>query len=211
MGTITHIFIQARMSSSRFPGKILAPLHGKPILKHVIDRAKQVENAEKVIVLTSPEESDNPVVAYLEHINCFYFRGDLSNVFERFQSALKVFPCDYFVRVSADSPFIDSKLIEFMINKIKKNDNDIISNVVKRTFPKGQSIEIAKSKTFLSVDRSLLTSEEFEHVFPYFYRNQSCYKIDSVENTRDESHLNYCVDTLQDLQRLSDINEKQYV
>lgn len=200
---IFNIFIQARMSSSRFPGKILAPLRNKPLIKHIIDCAKQVSHINKVVVLTSLEESDDPVASYLEKINCDYFRGSLENVFYRFQETLKVFPCDYLVRLSADSPFLDNNLINFMIKKMKNENYDIISNVIVKKFPKGQSVEIIKAQTFLDIDKARLTKEECEHVFPYFYRNIDKYKVLSVENDVDESSLNMCVDTLQDLERLS--------
>lgn len=199
----TNIFIQARMSSTRFPGKVLAPLHNKPILKHVVDRARQVSNVNRVVVLTGVEETDDPIVSYLEHIGCCYYRGSLDNVFHRFQSALAVFPCDYFVRISADSPFMESDLIEWMIEKSNDQYYDIVSNVVIRTFPKGQSVEIVKSSTFMSVDKSLLTQSEAEHVLPYFYKNKSEYKIYSIKNIQDNSNLNFCVDTIQDLKTLS--------
>lgn len=202
MGAI-NIFIQARMSSARFPGKILAPLNGKPILKHVIDRVKQVIDIDDVVVLTSTEASDDPVVAYLTQLNCTYFRGPLNNVFERFQTALYKFPCEYFVRISADSPFIDPALLQYMCQKVKVQQCDIFSNIAVRTFPKGQSIEIAKTKTFLSVDSGCLTKMESEHVFPYFYNHRMKYKISNVKNKNNESHLNFCVDTLEDLKRLT--------
>src|SRR3990167_1887604 len=115
---VTNIFIQARMSSSRFPGKVLAPLHNKPLIKHIIDSARKVTGINKIVILTSVEESDEPLVSYLTKINCEYFRGSLDNVFERFKSALEQFSCDYIVRLSADSPFINNNLIEFMLKKI---------------------------------------------------------------------------------------------
>lgn len=201
-----NIFIQARMSSTRFPGKVLAPLHNKPILRHVVERAKRVSHVNQVVVLTSTDETDDPVASYMEHIDCFYYRGSLDNVFHRFQNALGLFPCDYFVRVSADSPFLESDLLEWMIEKSIDNDYDIISNVIVRTFPKGQSVEIVKSNVLMSVDKSLLTQLEAEHVLPYFYKNESQYKICSIKNMHDDSDLNFCVDTIQDLKTLSFLN-----
>lgn len=197
-----NIMIQARMSSRRFPGKILAPLNGQPILKHIIDRTKQVKNANQVIVVTSDETSDDPVMAYVKSLNAFCFRGSLNNVFNRFYCALKIFPCNYFVRLSADSPFIDPSLIEYLINFAKKNHYDVITNVLERTFPKGQSVEIIKSAIFSSIDQSVLTEAEKEHVFPYFYHHQNHFKIYSVRNIKNENHLNFCVDTIDDLNRL---------
>ncbi len=198
-----NIFIQARMSSARFPGKVLAPLHNKPLIKHVIDQAKKVSHIHKIVVVTSLEESDDPLSSYLEYIKCDYFRGHLDNVFDRFQSGLKIFICDYFVRLSADSPYLNPDLIEYMVREIKTADYDLISNVMLRSFPKGQSIEIAKTKTFLNVNKMELTKEESEHVFPYFYQNKNKFKICSIKNNRDESRFNMCIDTIKDLTRLS--------
>lgn len=200
---ITNIFIQARMSSSRFPGKVLAPLYGKPLIKHIIEKAKYVNNIEKVVVLTSSLESDDPLASYLDRIKCDYFRGNLDNVFKRFRSALEPFPCEYFVRICGDSPFINSQLIKDMMTKLYNKDHDIITNVMRRTFPKGHSVEIIKTKLFLEADETSLTNEDKEHVFPYFYRNAAQFKICSVDNVTDQSHINYCVDTLQDLERLT--------
>ena len=91
MAIVTNIFIQARMSSSRFPGKVLSILHDRPLIKHIVDSAKKVKGINKVVVLTSLEKSDDLLVAFLEKIGCDYFRGSLENVFYRFQSSLKIF------------------------------------------------------------------------------------------------------------------------
>ena len=200
---ITNIFIQARMSSSRFPGKVLASLNNKTIIKYILESAKKVKIAHKVVVLTSGEESDDPLAYYLKQLGCNYFRGNLNDVFDRFQSAATVFPCDYLVRLSADSPFLDSDLITFMIQQALDYHADITSNVIVRTFPKGQSVEVIKTKTLLEIDKALLTQEEREHVFPYFYRNKDKFKIRSIKNNGDESDIHMCIDTWQDLVRLS--------
>lgn len=194
--------IQARMSSHRFPGKILAPLNGEPILKHIINRAKQVKNANQVVVVTSDETSDDPVIVYVKSLNAYCFRGSLNNVFNRFYCALKIFPCDYFVRLSADSPFIDPSLMEYLITIAKKSHYDVITNVLERTFPKGQSVEIIKSAIFSSVNQSVLTEAEREHVFPYFYHHQNHFQIYSVRNIKNENNLNFCVDTVENLNHL---------
>lgn len=213
---LINLFIQARMSSKRFPGKVLAPFNNKPIIKNVIEKTKQVHGINKVVVLTSSEESDNPLVAYLNQINCDYFKGELNNVFARFKAALIEFPCDYFVRISADSPLIDPNLIQFMLKNIHKN-YDIISNVITRSFPKGQSVEIIKSDVFLKTDLNDLSDEEREHVFPYFYKRKENYSVCEIKNTSDESTINMCVDTIDDLNRLSNskvhftFNQELYV
>ena len=115
--TKINIFIQARMSSARFPGKVLAPFNGEPLIKRVLDRVSKISDINDIVVLTSTELSDNPLASYLSSLNCNVFRGDLNNVFLRFKSALNCYPCEYCVRICADSPLIDSSLIQFMVDK----------------------------------------------------------------------------------------------
>ena len=190
------------MSSNRFPGKILAPFKDKPMIKHLIDNVSLISNKNKVVVLTTTEETDDPLVAYLQQIGCAYFRGSLNNVFERFQECIKIYPCDYFVRVCADSPFLNKNLIEFLLSYVKDFKYDVISNVFTRTFPKGQSVEIVKSSTFLKIKKKQLTVNECEHVLPYFYSNPQEFKtlfFNSVENL---GNINMCVDTIEDYKLL---------
>jgi len=199
---IINIFIQARMSSSRFPGKVLAPLKGVPLIKWLIDSALSIKQKNQVVVLTSTEHSDDPLVAYLKEIGCAYFRGHLENVFNRFQKALVQFPCDYFVRLSADSPYLQPDLIESLIESVQQVCPDFASNVYSRKFPKGQSVEMAKTVVLQSIVDAWLTDEDREHIMPYFYRSTDKYKGLYFDTLVDRSTENMCVDTVADLKRL---------
>lgn len=195
-----NVFIQARMSSQRFPGKVLAPLQGKPLVSHLIARAQQAQGVDQVVVLTSVEPSDAPLAAYLESVGCPVFRGELNNVFLRFRAALAQYPCDYFVRLSADSPLMDVQLLSDMVAYTQDDAYDFISNVQSRMFPKGQSVEIVRRDAFLSVDAQGLTPEQQEHVMPYFY-DAPLRKL-FVDNTVNQREINSCVDTIEDLRAL---------
>lgn len=199
---ITNIFVQARMSSSRYPGKVLAPLQGKPLIKHIVERAEQVKKKNKVVVLTSTDCSDDPLVAYLESIGTLYFRGSLENVFERFQNCAGQYPSQYFVRLCADSPFIDPALIDSLLDYVQASEYDLISNACGRKFPKGQSVEIIKTKLFLNVNSITLSEHEQEHVMPYFYSHKNDYRSLFFDLTKSLGHINMCVDTLEDLKNL---------
>jgi spore coat polysaccharide biosynthesis protein SpsF len=199
---ITNIFVQARMSSERFPGKILAPFNGQPLIKSLLDNMQKIVNKNKVIVLTSTEISDDPLVAYLTQIGYQSFRGSLDNVFDRFQKCLLENQCDYFVRLSADSPLMSKELVSEIISQLKSHDYDFVSNVFKRKFPRGQSVEIAKSKTFLGINSETLSAHEREHVMPYFYSNKGNYKTLVIDSVDDLGEVNFCVDTLEDLREL---------
>jgi spore coat polysaccharide biosynthesis protein SpsF len=207
---IVNIFIQARMSSSRYPGKVLAPVLGTPLIKHIIDRARKVNNKNKVVVLTSAQPSDDPLAVFLSSIDCSVYRGSLNNVFDRFQKALDDYPCDYFVRLCADSPFIDINLIETLIEKGMQSKSEFISNVFSRTFPKGQSVEIMKSDLFKKISSDILDNEEREHVMPYFYKNKNQYKSLFFELSKNLSHINHCIDTVEDVKNIEAKNPEYF-
>ena len=196
------VFIQARMSSTRFPGKMLAPFLGKPLIYHLVENVRAVVPIENICVLTSNQDSDIPLRAYLEALDINVFCGELNNVFERYRSAALAYGAGWIVRICGDSPLIDGRVIKHCLDKVS-NDFDIVSNVFPRTFPKGQSVEIIKSSLFHTVNRNELTSEDMEHVTKYFYKNSSNYRIHSIKsNNAVHKEINTCVDTVEDLRRL---------
>ena len=137
--------IQARSDSKRFPKKVLKKVYGNPLIYHVITRVLKSKKISKVIVATSKNKSDDELVKYLKKIKIKFYRGSLDNVAERFVKAAETQKTNFFLRVNGDSPLIDPKLIDHVISIFKKNmNNDIVTNVFPRTFPKGQSVEIIK-------------------------------------------------------------------
>jgi spore coat polysaccharide biosynthesis protein SpsF len=106
------------------------------------------------------------------------------------------------VRLCGDSPLLDTTLLDALLDNLNNSKYDLISNVSGRKFPKGQSVEIAKSEVFLKVKDDLLTAYEREHVMPYFYHNKSHYNALFFEYEEDLSHINMCVDTLEDLKSI---------
>jgi spore coat polysaccharide biosynthesis protein SpsF len=196
-------FIQARMSSSRFPGKVLAPLNGQPIILHAVERVCAALNRENVIVLTSEAESDDPLVHYLDDKRIAVVRGPLDDVIGRFRRGLARANFDWFFRVTADSPLLRPDLMSSMRNHAGLPDVDLISNVVRRTFPRGHSMELIRSETFLALDDADLSASDREHVTSVFYRFPDRYKIVSFEmNGSGYGGAGYAVDTIDDLKRL---------
>ncbi len=198
-----RVFIQARMSSQRFPGKVLAPFRQEPIVRQVVRAATTAVGPESVIVLTSDESSDDPLAAYLAMIGTPVFRGSLSNVFDRFRQALAHWPCDRFVRICADSPLLSADLLKSAIAWAQDWPVDLVSNVFPRSFPKGQSLEIARAATFLAINPRELTEHDREHVMPIFYRNPDRYSIVNLFSANTElAEHSMTIDTLDDLYRL---------
>src|SRR5690349_17474434 len=175
-----RVFVQARMSSSRFPGKMLAPFRGRPLIAQVLERFRHRDLHSRVVVLTSVDPTDDPLADFVAgRCQMPVFRGDLDNVVARFQSALRQYPCDWFVRISGDSPLIDAALVDAMIG-FCASDDDVVSNVVRRTFPPGQSVECVRSEVFSGLDPSGLTADQREHVTKVFYDRPAEWRLRSI-------------------------------
>ena len=138
--------IQARASSRRLPNKVLIKIFGKTVLERVIKSVKRSKKITKIIVATSTDKKDNNIVKICNKLNISYFRGSLGNVAKRFSDLVMSMKCSSFIRISADSPLVDYKLINKCVLKFFTGKYDIVTNVHPRTFPKGQSIEIINMK-----------------------------------------------------------------
>lgn len=193
--------IQARYSSERLPGKVLKEVSGKPLLEYTIKRLQKTNLSQSIYVLTSKNSEDLKIVNFCKSKSYKFFSCSLENVFKRFRSFLKLNNYDAFVRISGDSPLIDPFLIDKMLDKFRKNDCDILTNVFPRTFPSGQSVEIIKSKTFLKIDESLLTEEDKEHVTSFFYKNSKIFNIENFECKYSHKNIKLSIDTYDDFDR----------
>ena len=191
------------MSSRRFPGKVLAPLQGKPIIRHVLTAVEQALPQGQIVVVTSSEQSDDPLVSYLNALDVSVFRGPLENVFERFRLCLSRYPCEWVLRVSADSPLLDVRLLRAIIAYAGKVECDLVTTIFPRTFPKGQNVELIRTSSFMAIDEATLSSDEREHVTPYFYRNPERFRIVNIDSGNSGlAELGLAVDTVDDLLRL---------
>jgi len=200
---LIHAFIQARMSSTRFPGKALAPLYGRPIIAHVISQVGQVIPSDQITVATSTDQSDDPLASYVRDIGISVYRGPLDEVFTRFQLCLKEYPCTWFFRVCGDSPILERALFQAALSYSDRQDVDLVTNVFPRTFPIGKSVEMLKSEVFAAIDPNLLTPEEKEHLTMVYYNQPSKFGIINIQSTDPElAEMNFSINTFEDLRRL---------
>lgn len=198
-----RVFIQARMSSRRFPGKVLAPLSGQPLIKGLLQQTLRVVPLTQVVVLTSVESSDDPLVCYLQNLDVAVYRGSLQNVASRFHDCLGHYSCDWFVRLCADSPFLDPTVLTSVLAHQGRLDLDLVTNVYPRTFPKGHSVEMVKAASFAALNPQSLSDEEKEHVTAVFYQHPEQFRILNVTSSDPrQASISYVVDTVDDLQRL---------
>ena len=177
-------------------------IYGKPLLWYVLQSIKKSNKIKKLVVATSEKKSDDKIVKFLKKNNIEVFRGSLHNVANRLLKAAKLQKAKQFLRVSADSPFIDYRIINksININKRLKFKYDLITNVFPRSFPSGMSVEIIKTNTLKRAIR-FFSKFEKEHVTPYFYKNYKLFKIKNFKTTK-KFKIKYSIDYPSDLRNL---------
>lgn len=207
MQTPIAVYVQARMSSGRFPGKVLAPFRGIPVIRHVLTAVERALPGVPTVVVTSAEVSDDPLVAYLRPLNVAVFRGPLDNVFERFRLCVTQYPCEWILRVSADSPLLEPYILRTVTSHASDREHDLVTTTFPRTFPKGQNAELIRASTLMAVDSADLSADDREHVTAYFYRHSGRFRIFNVSSGNPRlAELNLAVDTVDDLRRLSKLS-----
>ncbi len=193
------LIIQGRMTSERLPGKVLRPIHGKPLLGYMVDGLSRCRWIESLVVATSNDPTDDAVAEFCAEKGVTCFRGSLHDVAGRFAGVLSKVEWGGFVRVSGDSPLIDHRLVDRLVSQAKTCRYDIVTNVHPRSFPVGQSIEVVRTDSFLQAYRCMHSSHEREHVTKYFYLNEDKYEIVNVQREFDCSDIRMAVDTPDDL------------
>lgn len=216
---ITVGIVQARMSSSRLPGKVLRQILGKPMLQHVMRAVSLAKTLDTVLIASSNQASDNPVEVFAKTNHWGCFRGSLKNVAQRFLDAAHSVQASRIVRICGDSPLIDHRVIDRAVDLFDESDAKIVSNVRPRTFPFGCSVEVFDTSTLETIlqpssadDRcsntedsdSELTETDLEHVTPAIYRRFAS-KVKNLTNKIDLSQLRLTVDTPEDFERISDL------
>jgi spore coat polysaccharide biosynthesis protein SpsF len=206
------IIVQARMSSSRLPGKVLKELCGKALIEHVVERASRSKFANHVILATSNEASDDALAEYcqLKRIECH--RGSLEDVLARFIGAAKQVNAQTIVRITGDCPLIDPEIIDKVIMAFTTQEADYASNVLSRKYPRGLDVEVVSFKVLENIHGLELKQHHREHVTPYIYENKGLYKMVSVEaeGEFDHPHWRWCVDEPSDFEFIKALMEGVY-
>tara|TARA_B100000579_G_C22702952_1_gene790696 strand:- start:1 stop:669 length:669 start_codon:yes stop_codon:yes gene_type:complete len=197
--------IQARFSSRRLPGKVLMKVGKFSLIEFLIRRLKKTKMINDMYVLTSTNLLDKKIIDHCERKSINSFSGSLDNVFTRFRNFLRKFKYDAFVRISADSPFIDPDLVDQMVKKFFQGNYEIVTNVFPRTFPSGQSVEIVSSKTFMGINQEKLSNYDKEHVTSFFYKHAENFRIYNFKCNYSHKGIKLSIDTHEDLKRVEKI------
>ena len=200
--------IQARMGSSRLPGKIMKKINGDtPMLKFQLDQLEFSKNIDQIIIATTTLEPDNLIVDFCKKNNLECFRGESKDVLDRYYRCAKKFKLSIIVRITSDNPLIDPTIVDHVISRFIDSDYDYMSTEVKKS-PLGFAVEVFTFKSIKKAWEEAKLPSEHEHVTPYFYNNPDKFKIESVSQEKDLSHIRCTVDTEYDFKLIEKIISK---
>jgi spore coat polysaccharide biosynthesis protein SpsF len=208
----TAIIIQARMGSTRLPGKVLKPVLDKPLLEYQIERLRRVKNADAVVLATSTLGGDDPLAAFARRLEVPCYRGSESDVLSRYYHCAKEIGADVVVRSTADCPLIDPGLMEKLIagfladGRFQYGSNATID----RTYPRGLDSEIFTFRALEEAFREAKTPFEREHVTPFITAHRDRFPALSQSNQENLGHLRWTVDTPEDFELIKRILEALY-
>lgn len=191
--------LQARMSSSRLPGKVLMPLAGAPMIVRQLERVARSRRIDKIVVATSTDPTDDPLEKVVRREAFDVFRGDLNDVQSRFIGALDAFPAETVVRLTADCPLADPTVIDATIDHVLASGADYGSNTPPyRTFPKGQDTEVMTASALRAAAARAETPEEREHVTWAMHRRPDLYSHAWFSQAAEEGDVRWTVDLPED-------------
>lgn len=193
--------IQARMGSSRLPGKVLKPVAGVPLIDRVIRAAKKVRGIDSVVVATTETETDDELAAHLLQHQIGIYRGDEIDVLGRFAGAARESGADTVVRVTADDPVKDPRVTELVLETFAGAGGtyDYVSNTNPPTWPEGQDVEVFSAEALFRAAEQAEEPYDREHVTPFMYKNPDVFSCHNVTQHPDQSSIRLTLDTSEDL------------
>lgn len=201
--------IQARMTSSRLPGKVLKEIAGIPMIAHVINRVAKAKLVDQTIIATTHDPADNLIEEFCNERGIACFRGHPFDVLDRYYQAALSYQANTIVRITADCPLMDADLIDHLITSFIETNVDFAANRLpppwKRTFPIGLDIEVVGFKALEKAWKEATLPYEREHVLPYLYDQPNRFKILLMQHEPDYGNKRWTVDTPEDLDLLNQI------
>ena len=202
--------LQARMSSSRLPGKVLKPILGVPMLIRQIERLMRVKYVDKLLVATSDESSDNPIEDMCNKHGVECFRGSLNDVLDRFYQVAKIYKPEHVIRFTGDCPLIVPEIVDRLISLHLYGGFDYTTLSKPPTFPDGLDAEAIYYPVLEQVWNEAVLQSQREHVTAFIYQNPQKFEIGNLENLENLSHLRWTVDQQEDFDLITKIYEVLY-
>lgn len=202
--------LQARMSSTRLPGKVLEPILGMPLILRAIERISRARELDGIVLATSVDSSDDPLVDLAEKAGVTVRRGPLDDVLARYIGVIAEFRPDTVVRLTGDNALADPDTIDLVVAEHVAHGADYTSNTMLRTFPRGLDVEVASAAVLCALHATELSNEEREHVTMGIYRRPTEFRLHPVVQSPDRSDLRWTVDYPEDLAFARDVYTDLY-
>ena len=201
------IIAQARMTSTRLPGKVMKIVCGKPLLEHFINRLKRVKYADQIVIATTINDIDNQIVDLCKKLDISYYRGSEEDVLGRYYEAAVEYGGDIIIRITSDCPVIDPEVVDSLINFYTNNIEkyDYVSNTLKRTYPQGMDSEIISFDTLKEAHFNAYDPFDREHVTPFIKMRPQQFRLYNILYWTDMSRYRWTLDTPEDLELISKI------
>lgn len=208
----TAMVVQARMGSSRLPGKILKSILGRPMLSFQLERLRRVRRANILVIATTDRSGDDVLATFCSKERVAFVRGSEDDVLSRYHDALERFPARTVVRVTSDCPLIDPAVIDEAIAAFDAAAGrcDYLSNMLHPTYPYGMSVEVMSAQALREAHREARHPAEREHVTPFIYWHPERYKLKSLTMEPNLSHHRWTVDTPEDFELVSRLLSELY-
>jgi spore coat polysaccharide biosynthesis protein SpsF len=206
------LIVQARMGSTRLPGKVMLPLMGEPILHFLINRLQKVKLVAQIVIATTEKTNDDVIAEFCESSNIACFRGSEDDVLSRYKAAADAFGGQIIVRITSDCPLIDPALIDLIIVSFLMTHPpaDYVSNTLERTYPRGMDVEVFSYESLAIADKEAKLLSEREHVTPFIYNHPDRFKIKQVRQEEDTSSHRWTLDTPEDYRLITLLAENLY-
>tara|TARA_E500000331_G_C17085669_1_gene638847 strand:- start:69 stop:812 length:744 start_codon:yes stop_codon:yes gene_type:complete len=204
--------IEARMTSSRLPGKVLMEVCGKPMLQHMIERLQRVPSLDGIVVATTGNDTDVPIVELAQRMGVGFFQGSEYDVLFRVLDAARAHDIDVIVEMTGDCPLIDPALVEDCIRGYQGSEVDYVSNVLERTYPRGMDTQVFATEILADVANRTDDPEDHEHVSIFIYSHPEIYSLKNMPGPPELTNpgLGLTLDTPEDLELIRRIFEILY-
>lgn len=204
----TVVVVQARMGSTRLPGKVLETIAGRPMIAHVLERARRIDDVDEVVVAMPDLDEEDPLSAAVIALGARVVRGSADDVLARYLVAVDATGADAVVRVTADCPLLSPAVSSSVVAAFREGGWDYASNTLERTWPRGLDTEVVAADALRVAANEASVSADREHVTPFIWRRPHRFRLRSVRAAVDRSGLRWTVDVPRDLEFVRAVHEE---
>ncbi|MFY0543162.1 cytidylyltransferase domain-containing protein [Brevibacillus sp. H7] len=205
------VIIQARMGSTRLPGKVMRMLAGKTVLEHVVQRASAIPGIDEVVVATTVQPDDDVIVEESRRLQVPFHRGSEADVLSRYYKAAMQARADVIMRITSDCPLLDPEVSGMVLQTMHEHaGTDYASNTLVRSYPRGLDTEVFTFQALETAYREANEPHQREHVTPYLYENPVRFTCKPVSGEADYSQYRWTLDTVEDWELIQQIYQALY-